>query len=128
MTPEAGDKKPLTYHLYHDEFLVGRVVEDGADFPSIHCRVDLAEMDSAPEWREPLERYMKVSVEQHLETLCRLAALSLKTSAEDVDLDRVGGEWFRELNQLDTEVAMFRIPGDRRRLEQVSAVRTPKTR
>lgn len=227
MTPEADEKKPLTYHLYHDGFFIGRVVEGMADFPNIHCTVDRREMDSAPEWREPLERYMKVSVEhhrlmldgkpgealalesamieaaepfgdhlwyvvnvdselstkinrpyfgteeylrfsyapsrvefdgpklgallknrltlmicslknecdsmeradvkQHLETLCRLAALSLKTSAEDVDLDRVVGEWFRELNQLDTEVAMFRIPGDRRRMEQVSAVRTPKT-
>lgn len=49
MTPEADNKKPLTYHLYHDGFFIGRVVEEVADFPSIHCRVDLAEMDSAPE-------------------------------------------------------------------------------
>jgi hypothetical protein len=224
MTPEADEKKPLTYHLYHDGFFIGRVVEEVADFPSIHCTVDVREMDNAPEWREPLERYMEVSVEhhrlmldgksgealalesamieaaepfgdhlwylvkidsevstkinrpyfgtekylrfsyapsrvefdgprleaglknrltfmifslsdecesmekahvkQHLETLFKLSALSLKTSAEGVDLDRVVEEWFGELNQLDTEIAMFKRPGDRRRLEQAAAYRS----
>lgn len=74
------------------------------------------------------ESMEKSQLKQHLETLCKLSALSLKTSAEGVDLNRVVEEWFRELRQLDSEIAMFKSPGDRRRLEQASAVRTPRSR
>ncbi len=62
---DTPDKAPLCYHLFYDKTRIGLVTEDIADFPSIHCTIELEALSEDSGIGPLLERYRSVCAKHH---------------------------------------------------------------
>ena len=55
----------MKFRLFHDKVFIGKVAKDLADFPSIHCTIEIASFDEEPMWGPMIDRYRALCTQHH---------------------------------------------------------------